>query len=127
MPDERCGKTSRYEARAPERTGIRASVGLPSDGEVVAIAPLGPRPVVAGHARIAEEAQDEVAVRAAVVRLAIRHDGLVRCDPGARVERAQLVEALERAVGPQVLLPLHVDGAGNVPGALRVALRAGVL
>src|SRR6185437_6299064 len=85
----------------------------PLDRQLLPVAPFLPRPRVVAHARITEQAQREVTVRGAVAALAVGDDFLVRRDARGLIDRAQVRGGLERAVGRQVALPLHVRRAGN--------------
>src|SRR6476646_2257595 len=87
-------------------------------------APLGPRAVVVADIGVAEELrQHEPGVRAALADAAVGDDRLVRGDPPAAVDLAQLVGALEGAVRVGGGGPGDVLRGRDVASALRALLR----
>ena len=92
-PRRRPARTATVSMRSPPRAGSRASRGL--DREILPIAPLRPGARIAAHPRVAQALQHQVAVRGAVVGLAVRDHLLVRGDPARFQHLAQL------RLGPQ--------------------------
>src|SRR5215472_13244719 len=101
--------------------------GLPPPGRVSLLldrhpdraAPLGPRPVVVPHLRVAQQlAQHEPGVRRALSDPAVGDHLAIAGDPPAPVDLAQGVRVLERAVLLDRGGPGHVDCRRDVAAAL---------
>src|SRR6185503_4243885 len=112
-----------HEAEIVLRSGPRAGF----DRQILPVPPFLPRSRVIADARVAEQAQRQVAVRGAVAALTVRHHFLVRRHTGALVHLAQLVDGLEPPVWSEVARPFDMDRAGDPAAALRPHQRAGVL
>src|SRR5262249_34083353 len=90
------------------------------------VAPLRPRTVVVLHVLEAEQMLErEPGEARPLADAAVRDHWLIAGNALRRVERAQLVEALERAVLVAVLAPRNALGAGNVAAALARLGQAG--
>src|SRR4051812_44889941 len=90
------------------------------DGYADHAAPLGPRPVVVADAAEAEQlVQHEPRVARPLADAAVRDDVLVAGDALARIQRVELLAALERPVLAHGLRPRDRGGARDVARALR--------
>ena len=123
-----CGtpRSSANATAASATTSRAASAGqrphdaLPLDRDVDEVAPLRPRAVVVLDVVLAEQlVQDEPRVRRALADPAVGDDRVAVEHAPARVQVAQVVGALERAVLAHRQRPRHRPRAGDVAGALR--------
>ena len=92
------------------------------DGRVVPVAPVSPGPVVVACPLVAEEFEDEGAVRRTDAALSMGEHLLLRSDPLGGEKTAHLLRWLEHVrLRIDHLDPLHVAGAGDMAGPLVVA------
>src|SRR5690606_37011681 len=95
--------------------------------QLLPVPPLFPRSHIHADARVAEQPQGDIRMRGAVAALTIRDHFPIRCHTGVLIHRAEVVEALEAAVGRQITGPLDMHRAGNGAAAFRADRGAAVL
>src|SRR2546423_11155718 len=89
------------------------------DGGADEVSPFRPRAVVVLHVLEPEQMlHDEPREARSLADAAVRDDRLVARNALRRIQRGEIVEALERSVLVAVLAPRDALGAGNVPAAL---------